>query len=346
MSVSGKPALAFLLLFPAFGAAVWTTYGQLFAAGAENIILKPDDCPYPPKYLSESQLRYTGIPLVDQVACIGVEFTKVGLFRHVQPFTVHFFATLSTFFTIFSIESLRADGPTRWFAYLITGFSMFSAAGIMMPLGWLYIFLSSKRDSRAPLTKGAAESLFLSQIFGYFIPTAVMISTVNEISIIAWSQSPFIIAILQTIWLKVRPPTGQSGFLVTQLALLTTLLTSTIVHLTMMISYAHRISYHSLVQWLPSWSIANAKALTTEAAILQFLQWDAFFVYLSGIVAGILYTDSWPELLLYAMAIPMVLLALGPGAVVSAMWMWREWKLCMLEEQLRIEAENKSKKTE
>jgi hypothetical protein len=334
------------LLFPIFGAAIWTIYGQLFAAGAENLLLKPDDCPYPPRYLSESQLRYTGIPSVDQVACIGVEFTKVSLFRHVQPFMVHFLASLSTFFMVLNIESLRADGPSRWLPYLVTGLAMCSAAGIMMPIGWLYIFLSSNKDSKAPLTKAAAESLFLSQVLGYFIPTAVMISTVSEVPILVWSQAPLIIALVQFAWLKIRPPTAQSGFLITQLALSTTLLTSTIVHLTMMFSYTRRISYDSLVQWLPSWSIADPRALTTEAAVLQFLQWDAFFVYLSGMLAGILYTDSWPELLLYAMAIPMVLLALGPGAVVSAMWMWREWKLSMMEEQLRLDTENKTKKTE
>lgn len=84
--------------------------------------------------------------------------------------------------------------------------------------------------------------------------------------------------------------------------------------------------------WLPAWTITDVKALTTEAVVLQMLQWDFIWMNLATMVAGFLYTDSWPEYLLYVMAIPMILLGFGPGAVISAMWMWREWKLTILEE--------------
>ena len=84
--------------------------------------------------------------------------------------------------------------------------------------------------------------------------------------------------------------------------------------------------------WLPSWTITDAKALTTEGVVLQVLQWDFAWMNLASVVAGFLYADSWPEYLLFFMAIPMVLLGFGPGAVISGMWMWREWKLTLLEE--------------
>jgi hypothetical protein len=324
--------VAFLILFPLFGVAVWTIEGQLVASGAISFIMEPDACPYPPKYFSDSQLRYTGVPSVDQAVCIGVDFIKTALFRHVQPFAIYFASSLASSFLVMNIEGLRGDGPSLWFPFVATLFSFIVAAGIVVPISWLYIFLSSKRDARKSLTTGQAEALFLSHIFGYLLPTAAAVITVHELPILAWATCALWTAMLQYIWLSIRPPTGASGFWTTQLALGTALLTSAAVHLTMMVTFSRRVSPQDVIDWLPGWSIQDAKALTAEAVVLQFLQWDALFTNVSTIVVGFLYADSWPEFLLYMMATPMILLGFGPGAVISGMWMWREWKLTMLEE--------------
>ena len=270
---------------------------------------------------------------------------KVALFRHVQPFTVYFTASLAPSLLVLNIEGLRADGPSLWFPFVSTALAFLSAAGIVMPIAWLYLFLSSKRDARRPLMTGPAEASFLSLILGYLVPTASMIITVNELSILAWSTCALWIVLLQYAWLSIRPTTATSGFWTTQLALGTTLLTSTAVHLTMMINFAPKVSPQDAYDWLPGWSIQDPRSLTPEAVVLQFLQWDALFTNLSFIVAGFLFADSWPEFLLYGMAFPMVLLGFGPGAAISGMWMWREWKLAMLEEA-EIEALKVAEKKE
>jgi hypothetical protein len=301
-------------------------------SGAISFLVKPDDCPYPPKYFSDSQLRYTGVPSIDQAVCIGVDFMKTALFRHVQPFAIYFAASLASSFLVMNIEGLRGDGPSLWFPFVATLFSFIVAAGIVVPISWLYIFLSLKRDARKSLTAGQAEALFLSHIFGYLLPTALAITTAHELPILAWEACALWTVALQYIWLSIRPPTGASGFWTTQLALGTTLLTSAAVHVTMMVTFSRQVSPQDAIDWLPGWSIQDAKALTAEAVVLQFLQWDALFANVSAIAAGFFYADYWPEFLLYTMATPMVLLGFGPGAVISGMWMWREWKLTMLEE--------------
>ncbi|KAG8757236.1 hypothetical protein FRC14_002259 [Serendipita sp. 396] len=330
--VTLKPTVSFFVFFPLFAAAAWSIIGQLISSGAHKAITQPDDCPFPPKYLSASQIRHTGISAIDQAACLGVELTKVALFRDLQPFTVYFLSSLSSVFMVINIEGLREDGPSTWFPALVTSFSMMSAAGIVVPLAWLFIFALRRRESMEPLTRPTAEGLFLSLILGYLLPLAVMISTTDEYAILSWAFSGIFMVIIQRLWASIRPPTGQAGFFTTQLGLLTTLLISSFIHLTMMFNYAPKITGESLLQWLPTWTTGNPKYLTTEAIVLQFLQWDFLFTFVASIFAGVFYTDSWPELLLYAMATPMVLLALGPGAVVSAMWMWREWKLTMLKQ--------------
>jgi hypothetical protein len=325
-------AVAVLVLVPLFSAAVWTTYGQLWLSGASKLLFAPEACPYPATYRSESQIRYTGIPPIDHFGCVGAEMMKASLFRHVQPFTIHLHAALAAPTMVINIEGLRKDGPSRWFPFLVTLGGMSSNAGIALTLGWLFMFLSLYRHARRPLTREMAEAMFISLIFGYVLPSAVMIATVNEYAIFVWMQYPNLITAVQALWLYIRPATNESGFFTTQFALFTVLFTSSIVHLTMLVNYAPRTSFDDFVGWLPSWLILNVEALTTENLVLSFLQWDAIFSYTSGIVAGFLYADSWPEFLLYGMATPMVLLGFGPGAVIAAMWMWREWKLSMLEE--------------
>lgn len=231
-----------------------------------------------------------------------------------------------------NIEGLRGDGPSPWFPFVATTLSFAVAAGIVAPISWLFIFLSSNRDARRSLKADQAEALFISHIFGYLLPAALAVITVHELSILAWSTCALWTVALQYIWLSIRPPTGASGFWTTQLALGTALLTSAAVHLTMMITFARKVSPQDVIDWLPGWTIQDVGALTAEAVVLQFLQWDALFTNVSAIAVGFLYADSWPEFLLYGMATPMILLGLGPGAVVSGMWMWREWKLTMLEE--------------
>jgi hypothetical protein len=320
------------VLVPLFSAAVWTTTGQLLLSGASKLLFAPDGCPYPATYRSESQIRYTGIPPIDHFGCVGAEMMKASLFRHVQPFTIHLHAALAALTMVINIEGLRKDGPSRWFPYLVALGGMSTNAGIGLTFGWLFMFLSPYRHARRPLTREMAEAMFISLIFGYVLPSAVMIATVNEYAIFVWMQYPNLIMIVQALWLYIRPATNESGFFTTQFALFTVLIASSIVHLTMLVNYAPRTSLEDFVAWLPSWRISNVEALTTENLLLSFLQWDAFFSYTSGIVAGFLYADSWPEFLLYGMATPMVLLGFGPGAVIAAMWMWREWKLSMLEE--------------
>ncbi|KAG8836404.1 hypothetical protein FRC17_003314 [Serendipita sp. 399] len=277
-------------------------------------------------------MRYTWVPAIDQAACLGVEFVKVALFRDLQPFTVYFLSSLSSVFMVLNIEGLREDGPSFWFPLLTMSVSMFSAAGIIVPFAWLFIFSFRKKESIEPLTRPAAEGLFLSVILGYLLPLAIMVSTTDEYSILVWAQCAIISAIIQRLWLSIRPATTQGGLFAAQLGLLATLFISSFIHLTMMISYAPKVSVDSFIQWLPGWTTGNPRYLTTEAIVLQYLQWDFFFAFASTIVAGVFYADSWPELLLFAMATPMIIPALGPGTAVSALWMWREWKLSMLKQ--------------
>lgn len=258
--------------------------------------------------------------------------TKNALFRHVQPFTVHLLSSLSPLFLVLNIEGLRADGPSRWFPFVTTILSMCSNAGVGMPIGWLFVFLSSYRHAKQPLTRDQAEALFISHILGYIFPLVLMILTVDEYSILFWMQHPFLTALITKLWLSIRPHTSTLGFFTTQSALFTSFFSTSIIHLSMILRYATKTSFEEFLTWLPSWSITDPKTLTPENVVLLFLQWDAVWSYAVGIIAGFLYADSWEEYLMYSMGTPMVFLCLGPGAVVAAMWMWREWKLKMLQD--------------
>lgn len=318
----------------------------MFTTNTSHLILEAPACSYPPKYINDSELRYTGIAPIDYFGCVGSEFIKTGLFRHVQPFTIYLLSSMVPIFLVFNIEGLRKDGPSRWFPLIVAILGQCSNAGVAGPIGWLCIFLSQSRHARRPLTKEDAEAAFLSNILGYAVPTAVMIITVNEVSIFLWMFYCFFTFAIQSVWLRIRPATNQSGFFTTQFALFTVFLASTLIHLTMLVKFAPRSSWSDFIQWLPSWNINNPQSLTSENALLRFFQWDGIFAWTSGILAGFLYTDSWPELLLYAMATPMVLVGFGPGALISAMWMWREWKLTMLEEAEAAALKAQDKKEE
>ncbi|CAG7853698.1 SubName: Full=Uncharacterized protein {ECO:0000313/EMBL:CCA75017.1} [Serendipita indica DSM 11827] len=316
---SFKPVVGAGIFIPLFGAAIWLIYGQLIAADALDVLFHPPECPNPPKYLSESQLRYTGIPALDQQLCVGVEFMKLSLFRHLQPFTIYLLSCISPAFLTLCIEALRADGPGQWFSTLGLVFSA-SAAGLAMPAAWLFMLVIFQREPKKPLSRPAAEAAFIAHVFGYLLPYCVMVVTMNEYAILMWTFFIFWVPIIQRLWLNIRPPTTESGFGLLSWPWARRL------------CYAPRTTWDSFVQWLPATTTGDARTMTSESILLQLLQWDWVFAVIPPIVAAFFYIDSSSELLGFAMIAPMLLPLAGPGALIALSWMWREWKLAMLQE--------------
>ena len=249
----------------------------------------------------------------------------------IQPFMVYLLSCISPAFLTICIEGLRADGPGQWFSTLSLILTA-SAAGIGVPVAWLFMLVIFQREPKKPLSRPAAEAAFIAHVFGYLIPYCLMVVTMNEYSIVLWTFFMLWVPIIQKVWLNVRPSTPESGFWITQLALGTTFLVTAAVHLTMAVSYAHRTTWDDFVQWLPATTTKDPKALALEGTMLQLLQWDWVFAVIAPIVAGFFYVDSASELLGFAMVVPMLLPLAGPGAAIALIWMWREWKLTMLEE--------------
>jgi len=324
---------------------LWTHFNALDASKP----LDPPMCPMPPTYSScPNELPYTGQAVPDQLLCVLVNFFSIVLNSPAYAHTIHFLAQLPAVILPFTVERTRTDGSIFISHFLIGTVYQLKGAGMITPLGYLItlFFTSSVRDrpspskrGTAPLTQRQAESILVSILFGFFVPSVITATTLSPYWIAIWQGFPWWMTAAQTLYLVAvpAPPSSSkpgSGLALFKSTLYTLSTASAIAHWVFLYHTftSPTFSLHSLLtfSWLPSLSIPPHDISSAEA-FGHFLEWDAIMSYSAAFLAGLWLlslartkttnVDGWVKEALAKFFLGVVA---GPGAMLYTIWGERE----------------------
>lgn len=244
-----------------------------------------------------------------------------------SSYTIHFLTGFSAEVAIFLIEGTRSD--KSWLSNpLVMGIVYQTlGAGSTIPLSLLIIILSSKGRARQPLTKPEAESILIVVIFGYLLPSLWMFLTLDPKVMVLWQTFPVWQSHMQTLYLAIRPKTTMTGLHTLKLALGATFLSSLFIHLIYLQSIAAHSSVSAFLDWWPSWTLPDPKSATIESTAYHLIKWDSILSYSACIMAGCSFAATWSEMAIILGLAPFSSALVSPGAYISLLWVYREWKL-------------------
>lgn len=323
--------------------------------------------------------EYTGISSVDQfLSFLVVAFTPAaasfdpGSYLQVIHFLVSFFPMVS----IWAVESCRKRN--EWavisFTYVWPFFYQTIGGAIIIPLYYLfYTYTSSRPNYFAPSTRGLdisrARTLLASLLLGYLLPTILAfipwpLPDDKQLFVAVWQPSPLFINALHLIFTSMDSfshpvaPTPKSDSrgktMPSDMPFLnwiygTSFVVSAIVHAGIMAicltTTDERISLYRV--FVPD----QARGYTglTEALLFIF-QVDWWIIFLAGALSCVqaiwdLKVMGRSEMgVLTGLALVTVgCVVFGPGAVMSAVWWWREGVMVEMEQQQGRERRNEKK---
>jgi hypothetical protein len=221
------------------------------------------------------------------------------------------------------LEGARNDRP--WFFNSLLWGMVYQlwTIGLVLSILWVpFVLASWKGKGRSRVSRGDAEGALVAILIGYYLPTAVMLTSQSAIAIALWQPFPIYLSALQYAWSKGRlyssPVAGVRS------ALILTMLTASAVHIYKLYPGLNSITVSNIKEWLPIWSTPNGYTISKQEAVRGFLQYDAFTAFGSTIVAGVLMMDSAREATVWLIMAPLGMLVLSPGGYIAAMWIQRE----------------------
>lgn len=317
--------LSTIALFASISAAgFWTIEGHFFRSkpGANMLeyVCPADTTP--------QQYQYTHIAFPDRLLCMLAEFFQVLFSPHHFKFTVHFITGYSAEVIIFLIEGTRSDKSWLSNPLVIGMVYQTLGAGSTVPLSLLIVILGSRGRARQPLTQPQAESVLLAIVLAYILPTICMFLLLDPKMTVIWQAFPIWQYLLQRFYLAIRPKTMASGFYSAKLALGATIISSFVVHYRLLHSSpVLRAPVAALIEWWPSWTLPDPRFATIESTGYHLLKWDSILSYSACLFAACSFAETWSEALTFLGLAPLGSALLSPGAFLSSLWIYREWRL-------------------
>lgn len=314
----------------------------------------PPTCPSPPTYTaSPGDLRYTGLAIPDQILCTLVNFFTIVFNSPAKAHTIHFLIQFPGAILPFTVERTRDNGSIFISHFIIGTAYQLKSAGMVTPLAYLLtIWLTSSVRERAsgsgtqrgtaPLTQRQAESILVSVLVGFVLPSVMVIFTFSPYWIAFWQPFPWWMSATQALYLLAVPsppsssPSSKPGSG-------STLFKSTLYTLSTAAAIAHwaflyylftspSFSLSSLLtfSWLPPLSIPPPD-ISHEEAFAHFLEWDAVLSYSTASLGALWLLDlarmkttsvgEWVKEVLGKIFVGVVA---GPGAMLCTIWGERE----------------------
>lgn len=274
------------------------------------------------------QYQYSHIAFPDRIICMLAEFFKVMFSPQHSSYTTHFLTGFSAEVSIFLIEGSRSDRswlsnpPIIGMVYQILG------AGSLIPLSLLIVILGSKGRARQPLTQAQAESILLAIILGYLLPTLIMFITLDTKITMLWQCFPVWQFLMQRLYLSIRTKKNGSGFHILKLALYATIVSSMLIHFTILHSSpVLRAPISALINWWPSWYLPDPRLATIESTAYHLIKWDSILSYSACVLAACSFAETWSDVITILGIAPICSALFSPGAFISSLWIYREWQL-------------------
>ncbi|CAG7848189.1 SubName: Full=Uncharacterized protein {ECO:0000313/EMBL:CCA75705.1} [Serendipita indica DSM 11827] len=347
---STKSLLAVSLYGAIIASAFYTIVTHLEQSGGAALL----EAGCPPQHLAQFSKTYgTGIKAIDNFLCGADVFFTVALEEGgpVETLTRLFTLNGAVMSFVLLLEASRSDKPYAAFVSVVFGLAMqVITAAISFSTFWMLFvaqaYWSTTRSGKKPLKRVDVEAALLATLGGYMIPTAWMLLTKSTWAIVVWQPFPVYMSIIQQGWTfyraKASPRNEEqlgSGWDLLQLSLLLFSGIGTISWIYILLPYVTEASSLSSIlldlwNWLPTWDVPSPSATTIQSAALHLLQYDALWAFGSTILASILLTDDIKDVLFAVQTLPVLVVLFGPGSVIGGLWMFREMRI-LIEEQER-----------
>jgi len=248
------------------------------------------------------------------------------------PFSVDFLAALSSLVALTFVESTRS-GRSAALAFPATMglFYQTTGAGIVFPLFWLALILSGHTrmsPAAAKIDQANAEAVLFAVLIGFTVPSALLLTMQDPTVTALWNFFPFWMWLAQTGHLFFRPSSRfhTSGYWTIQATFIFTLISSAIFHVSAIWSAKDNLVFLRHL-YIPPILPPNPAKTSLQMATHVFLQWDFIFTMGSSLVGTLWFANGVREAASIALWNIIATVIVGPGAAVSGVLLWREWKL-------------------
>ncbi|KAI0256502.1 hypothetical protein BJV78DRAFT_1164867 [Lactifluus subvellereus] len=254
-------------------------------------------------------MPYTGLGPVDGLLCVLVTFFQSNFDNtDALPFSADFLASFATPVALTFIEAARSGCSTLLMFPAILGvLYQIRGAGFTFPLFWLALILSghARMDrGAARIDQARAEAALFAVAIGFAVPSALLLTMQDPTVTALWQFFPGWMWLAEAGHLFFRPlrnttrqVTGRNN-----LALLKDL-------------------------YVPPILPPDPATINLQLASHVFLQWDAIFTLGSSLLGTLWFASDTKEVALIALWNVFATVVVGPGAAVSGVLLWREWRL-------------------
>jgi hypothetical protein len=277
-------------------------------------------------------MRYVGVGPIDDFLCILVTFFQTNLDSDALPFSADFLASIAAPVAHTFIEPSRS-GHSKALAFpLILGaFYQIKGGGIGFPLFWLASILSGHHrlePAAARIDQAKAEALLFAVLAGFALPSALMFTLQDPIVTAAWQFFPLWMWVAKTGHLFFRPSSRHhtSGYWTVQATFIFTFVMSAISHIAVLwLTWGDLPLLRYL--YVPPISPPDPATITLQLATHVFLQWDAVFTMGSSLLGTVWFANNTKQAAWIVLWNVIASVVVGPGAAVSGVLLWREWRL-------------------
>lgn len=295
-------------------------------------------------------LAYTGFPAVDSQLCGLVAFFHFLLEPRNLPLNVELFTGLAAVATIPYIEAARQNRSVFLELHWIIGMIYQKyTGGVILPIYWLLFVItgaaSLHRTPRAGLNSKVdqkyAESIVFALLAGYAAPTVSMLFFTSPHITAFWQAFPLWMFLSQRFYLTLlRPASSASGASTIKFIYTLLFLSSALPHIylitPLLVSSSGLKSLELL--FVPSVALLDPASTSIEQGVLDFIQWDGAFIFLSAFVSTLWVAGSSVRGLVGLIVWLLVsAVVVGPGASLVGVFWWREGLLNKAQDRRKTE---------
>jgi len=277
-------------------------------------------------------MRYVGLGPVDNMLCTLVTFFQTNLEEPTTlPFSGDFLASLVAPVALTFIEPSRS-GRSVAISFPLTLGVLYQTkgGGIGFPLFWLAMILSGHHRlvrGAARINQAKAEANLFAVLVGFALPTALLFTFQDPMVTALWQFFPFWMWAAKAGHLFFRPSSryNTSGYWTVQATFIFTFIMSAIPHIAALWIIGADTKLLKYL-YVPPISPPDPATTTLHLATHVFFQWDAVFLLGSTLLGTLWFASSAKQAVLIALWNVVASVVVSPGAAISGVLIWREWR--------------------
>jgi len=283
--------------------------------------------------------RYVGVGPIDDFLCVLVAFFQTNLEEPTTlPFSGDFLASLAAPAVLTFVEASRSGRSVALsFPLALGALYQTAGGGVGFSLFWLALILSGHHRlerGAAKVDRAKAEAALFAVLAGYALPSALLYALKNPTVTALWQFFPLWMWAAKAGYLLYHPTLRYhaSGYSVVQATFISTFIMSAISHIAALRVAAGDLELLKYL-YVPPISPPDPATTTLHLATHVFFQWDAIFTFGSSLLGTLWFGSNTKQVALIALWDVVASVVVGPGAAVSGVLIWREWRLNGVPEQ-------------